>query len=369
MTTSLAAIFHGAERDLEVRRVACPQPRGDEVLVRVLGCTLCGSDLHTFDGRRETPLPTILGHEIVGEISCFGDSAARSDLAGREMRVGDRVTWSIVANCGSCFFCLRGLPQKCLASIKYGHEAMRAGRELSGGLAEHCLLAPGTAIVRLPDELPLAVACPTSCATATISAALAAAGDVQGRNVCLFGAGLLGLTASAMLRVNGAANIVCVEVNESRRARAIEFGATHVVAPDQLAEVADAITGRHGFDTVLELSGSPAAFESGFHSLRRGGTLVLVGSVFPTPPVAISPEQIVRRNLTIRGVHNYVPHDLLHAVEFLANHHGDFPFADLVAEWFPLESAAEAFSRSHDPGNIRVGVCPRHELSHASSNQ
>lgn len=361
MTTSLAAIFHGAGRDLEMCRVACPQPRGDEVLVRVLGCTLCGSDLHTFDGRRETPLPTILGHEIVGEISCFGDSDARSDLAGRELRIGDRVTWSIVANCGSCFFCLRDLPQKCLASVKYGHEPVRPGRELLGGLAEHCLLAPGTAIVRLPDELPLSVACPASCATATISAAVAAVGNVQGRNVCLFGAGLLGLTACAMLRVAGAANIICVEVSESRRGRAMGFGATHVVAPDQLARTADATTERHGFDAVLELSGSPAAFESGFHSLRRGGTLVLVGSVFPTPPVAISPEQIVRRNLTIRGIHNYAPHDLLHAVEFLTNHHYDFPFAELVAEWFPLDAAAEAFTRSHDSSNIRIGVCPQQD--------
>ena len=358
MTTSLAAIFHGSRRELELRQIEQPPPCGDEVLVSVLGCTLCGSDLHTFDGRREVAVPTILGHEIVGEICSHGDSAPLRDLAGRELRIGDRVTWSVVATCGDCFYCLRGLPQKCLASVKYGHEPLRPQRELLGGLAEHCLLVPGTAIVRLPDELPLATACPASCATATISAALAAAGDARERNVCLFGAGLLGLTASAMLRVNGAANIVCVDVNEGRLARALEFGATHVATPDDLKKKAHPITGMHGFDVVLELSGSPAAVEDGWGLLRRGGILVLVGSVFPTPPVPISPEQIVRRNLTIRGVHNYVPQDLLQAVEFLTNHHHDFPFAELVEEWFPLESAAEAFQRGHDAGQIRVGVRP-----------
>jgi alcohol dehydrogenase len=111
MSTSLAAIFHETGRELEMRQLARPEPGGAEVLVRVLGCTLCGSDLHTFDGRRDTPVPTILGHEIVGEISALGDAAPARDLAGNDLRIGDRVTWSIVANCGDCFFCRRGLPQ------------------------------------------------------------------------------------------------------------------------------------------------------------------------------------------------------------------------------------------------------------------
>ncbi|MCF6286659.1 MAG: alcohol dehydrogenase catalytic domain-containing protein, partial [Candidatus Hydrogenedentes bacterium] len=74
MTTSLAALFHGPQQALELRQIPLPQPAGAEILVRVLGCTLCGSDLHTMDGRRETPVPTILGHEIVGEIVSFGDT-------------------------------------------------------------------------------------------------------------------------------------------------------------------------------------------------------------------------------------------------------------------------------------------------------
>lgn len=358
MSESLAAVFYGSGRDMELRRIPTPEPGTDEILVRVLACTLCGSDLHTFDGRRDMPVPTILGHEIVGEISSFGSTASRYDLCGQELRVGDRVTWSIVASCGDCFYCRRGLPQKCLASVKYGHEQMRPGRELLGGLAEHCVIAPGTAVMRLPSEIPLSVACPASCATATVAAAIAAAGAVRGRNVCLFGMGLLGLTACAMLRVAGAANIVGVDVDEDRLERALQFGATHAISPGDMAGTSETLTGSHGFDLVIELSGSPSAFESGWQLLRLGGTLVLVGSVFPTPPVAISPEQIVRRNLTIRGVHNYVPEDLQHAVEFLAAHHQDFPFADLVAEWFPLESVADAFRLGHDPGRIRVGVRP-----------
>ncbi|HEX5499990.1 MAG TPA: zinc-binding dehydrogenase, partial [Thermomicrobiales bacterium] len=319
-------------------------------------------DLHSFAGRRDVPLPTILGHEIVGEIVSRGDAAPQRDLAEQALRMGDRITWSVVAHCGACFFCLRGLPQKCLAAVKYGHEPLRPGKELLGGLAEHCLLASGTSIVRLPDDLPLSVACPASCATATIAAALAAAGELRDRNVCLLGAGMLGLTASAMLRVAGASAIVCADVNASRLERARAFGATHVGAPGDVAGFAAALTERHGFDVVLELSGDPAAFETGWSALRRGGTLVMVGSVFPAPPVAIALEQIVRRNLSVRGVHNYAPHDLLEAVRFLSRHHRDFPFAELVAPWLPLEAAAEAFASGHDPRRIRVGVSPGSDL-------
>ncbi|SIO61643.1 2-desacetyl-2-hydroxyethyl bacteriochlorophyllide A dehydrogenase [Singulisphaera sp. GP187] len=358
MTHSCAAVFDGVPDRLELRRLAIPALQPSEILVQVLGCTLCGSDLHSVEGRRPVPVPTVLGHEIVGEIVEFAGDVPTCDLAGQELKVGDRVTWAIVANCGHCDFCNRGLPQKCLNAIKYGHEPFRPGRALLGGLAEHCLLVAGTGIVRLPDPLPIEVACPASCATATIAAALEAAGDLQGRHVCVFGAGMLGLTACAMARVQGAGEVVCIDPNDTRRERALSFGASRVAQPGDLATLAAEVTGPHGFDVVLELSGHPSAFETAWPHIRVGGTLVLVGSVFPAPPVSISLEQIVRRHLTIRGIHNYAPWHLLAAVDFLSAHHGQFPFAALVAHWLPLSSVAEAFTQGRDPRAIRVGVRP-----------
>ena len=208
---STTAVFDGQAGQLRMAVFPAPKLRRGEMLVRVLGCTLCGSDLHSFEGRRSVPVPTILGHEIVGEIVSFGESAARADLAGKPLAIGDRITWAIVANCGQCLMCQRGLPQKCLQGTKYGHEPLHPGRELLGGLAEHCLLVEGTAIIKLPDALPLAVACPASCATATVAAAMEAAGELHGRSVCLFGAGMLGLTACAMARAAGAVQIICVD--------------------------------------------------------------------------------------------------------------------------------------------------------------
>jgi putative phosphonate catabolism associated alcohol dehydrogenase len=356
MTThSQAAVFNGVAGQLELTEIPIPILQAGEVLVRVLGCTLCGSDVHSVEGRRSVPIPTILGHEIVGTIAAFGSASPMHDLNGEPLRVGDRVTWAIVASCGQCFYCARGLPQKCLCAVKYGHEPFRPGRELLGGLADYCLLVANTAIVRLPEHLPLEVVCPASCATATIMAALEAAGELRDRRVCLMGTGMLGLTACAVARTNGAL-VVCVEPNPLRRERALQFGATRVCAVSELKEVTAEVTEQFGFDVVVELSGHPSAFETAWPLLRIGGTLVLVGSVFPTPAVPLLLEQVVRRQLTIRGVHNYAPRHLGMAIDFLARHHTDFPFAGLVTEWFPLAAISDAFKQSCNPNNIRVGV-------------
>src|SRR5208283_5261802 len=115
-------LFHGSDRPLELRHFATPIPDGAEVLVRVTCCTLCASDLHTHAGRRTAPTPTALGHEIVGRIEAFGSTAARHDFRGQPLAVGDRLSWSVAASCGGCFFCAHELPQKCATLFKYGHE-------------------------------------------------------------------------------------------------------------------------------------------------------------------------------------------------------------------------------------------------------
>ena len=357
-SSSLAAVFCGDAGRIELRQIPTPMPRGGEILVRIESCTLCGSDLHSFEGRRKVPVPTILGHEIVGRIESCGPDATQVDVAGKPLTVGSRVVWGLVAACGDCFYCKRDLPQKCARAVKYGHEAFRSGYELLGGLAEHCLLMPGTAIVRVPDELSLDTVSPASCATATIAAALETVDTLQDRVVCIAGAGLLGLTASAMSRHRGAAAVVVCDLHEQRRTLAKDFGATHCVAQNELEKVLDELTSSHGFDVALELSGSPGAFYSLWPRLRLGGTLILVGAVFPSEPIALAMEQIVRRNLTIRGIHNYGPRHLSQAVEFLQQAQGKYPFEKIVSEWFSLSHIDEALAAAANPANVRIGVKP-----------
>ncbi|MBS0210966.1 MAG: zinc-binding dehydrogenase [Planctomycetes bacterium] len=348
-------VFSGAGRPLEAKRFALPTLGEREVLVRVTGCTLCGSDLHTYTGRRSVPVPTVLGHEILGHIAVFGPGAARQDFTGQPLAEGDRVTWAIVANCGDCFYCRRDLPAKCLHSVKFGHEPLRDGQELTGGLAEYCVLPRGSAIFRLPDQLSDKVACPANCATATVAAVLEAAGAVRKRAVLVLGAGMLGLTACAMANLAGASAVICCDVLPERRQKAMAFGASAVASPDNVAEFVTQLTDGHGVDAVLELSGSTDALEQSLPLLRLGGTAVLAGAVFPTRPLTLEPERLVRRNLTLRGVHNYAPRHLEAALRFLAAAER-FPFASLVSSWLPLAHAEQAFQQAHHGHAYRIGV-------------
>lgn len=354
-----AAVFSGADKPLHVRSFPLPLLREGETLVRVTCCTICGSDVHTFQGRRVTPTPTILGHEILGEVAALPEQGAVQDIAGRPLNVGDRVTWSIAASCGQCFFCARGLPQKCEDLFKYGHEKIGEKHPLSGGLAEYCHLAPGTAIVRVPAEVPDAVACPANCATATVAAALRVGGYCEDEVVLIQGAGMLGLTACAMASAGGAREVIACDVDAKRLERASRFGATQCVrVADETAlkPVVDKATEGRGVDLAVELSGANSAVEAALGSLRIGGRLVLVGTVFPGPDVAVSPETVVRRLLNIHGLHNYTPQDLAAAVSFLTEHHIDFPFADLAGAVFALEEVETAFQHASESGALRVMV-------------
>jgi alcohol dehydrogenase len=358
--SSRAMVFHEAGRPLELLTYPLPRLAEGEVLVRITCCTLCGSDVHTFEGRRSTPLPTILGHEIIGRVAQLPPGREVRDHHGDRLEIGDRVTWSVAAGCGGCFFCKDGLPQKCERLFKYGHERISDRHPLSGGLAEHCHLAPGTTIVRLPSALSDAVACPANCATATVAAALRYAGDCADRVVLIQGAGMLGLTAAAMARSAGAREVVVCDKVSERLPRAGRFGATRTACVQddegELRATVEEVSSGRGVDTAIDVSGAPAAIETGIELLRVGGRYVWVGAVFPARPVAVSAETVVRKILSIQGVHNYGPEDLRAAVRFLSDNHRQFPFQELVAEEFALEDANAAFLHAAGSGALRVAV-------------
>ena len=150
--SSLAAVYERGGAPLRLERFETPAPGPGEALVRVRTCTLCASDLATLAGRRSAPAPSVLGHETVGEIAALGPGGVRAD-DGAPLLVGERVVWAVTTACGSCEACARAWPQKCAARFKYGHEALDSGSPLSGGLAEHVLLRPHSAIARVPDAL------------------------------------------------------------------------------------------------------------------------------------------------------------------------------------------------------------------------
>ncbi|QDU36957.1 L-threonine 3-dehydrogenase [Maioricimonas rarisocia] len=355
--SALAAVFHAPGRPFELSRISLPTLEPGEAIVRIECCTVCGSDLHSITGRREVPVPTILGHEMIGTIAAVGPGNPLQDLDGEPLQPGDRVAWSVAASCGSCTPCQRGLSQKCRRLIKYGHQRLQGRHQLAGGLAEYCHLVRGTAVVRLDPSVSADVLGPVGCATSTVAAVLRAAGDIADRRVLVIGAGALGLTAAAMAQWQGASHVAVCDVNPDRLERARGFGADQLIPWEAAADLATPAP-ENGFDAILELAGAPDAIELAPSLLNVGGTLVLAGTVFPTRPVSLDPEQIVRGLFRIAGVHNYVPADLQQAVRFLTECHQRFPLADFVERTFPLGEIDAAIASAIDTRPCRIAIRP-----------
>jgi putative phosphonate catabolism associated alcohol dehydrogenase len=356
-----AAVFLGADRPLELREFPVPQVAAGEALARVACCTICGSDLHTITGARVEPVPSILGHEVLGVVDRIGDPPL-CDIDGRPLSPGDRVTWSTSVSCGACDRCRNGLPQKCRSLAKYGHGLAEGRCALSGGLAEFILLRPGSAVLKIGPEVPDEVACPVNCATASIASAYRTAGRCSGQRVLIFGAGLLGLTAAAFARSHGAAQVVVCDADANRLARAERFGADRAVAWSADAEVfqerVNAGSEPALFDVILELSGSPDAVEAACRLGDVGARVILVGTVMKCRAVRLDPERVVRQWLSIHGVHNYTPDDLRTAVAFLKQFQTEFPFAELVERTYPLTNVNEAIRFAIEERPVRVAVRP-----------
>jgi len=358
--TSRVAWFDGPESGFRLTDVELPPLAHGEVLVEISAAAICGSDLHTVTGRRPAHVPIVLGHEILGRVVDVAGDITCHD--GEPLVPGDRVTWTIMVSCQSCFFCNSGLPQKCLSLIKYGHADSTLPGPL-GGFATHCRLLPGTAIFRVPDTLADAEAVPANCCTATSIAAFEACGDAPLGNLLILGAGALGVTLSEIAFAKHVGTVFLCDSNTDRLNRITPQPGLVALAANDLVggmpeTISDATQGR-GVDAVIDVTGVPEAIENGLACLRIGGTAVLVGSVFASRPIPLSTEQVVRNLWTITGVHNYAPHHLAAALQFLAEQPAGSMSRSLATSECHLEDLEGALETAKSLDHYRVMVTPQ----------
>jgi putative phosphonate catabolism associated alcohol dehydrogenase len=324
-----------------------PVAGADEILVRLDCCTICRSDLHTWMGRRPGHPPMMLGHEMAGVIETFGTKAPREDHSGAALAIGDRVVCCVYTSCSACTMCQHQLPQKCVELYKYGHEQVTPTQPIGGGTGTHLLLRPGSALFKIPNAVPAELAALATCAGATAASVLRSAGTLHKQRVLVLGAGALGLFAIAMAKRAGA-TVYAADPLSDNRERALCFGAIAVCAPADVSRM----IGVPGVDVALELAGPAESVQRAMDSARIGGTVILAGSVMPVAGFAMNPEQIVRRCLTIRGVHNYHPNDLQFALEAIAE---DIPmYRELIGDSFPLEQIDDAFDHAECTPGVRT---------------
>ena len=352
--------FHGTEGPFEVCEVPVIATPAD-TLVQVSLATICGSDLHTVSGRRDAPTPCVLGHEAVGTIAA---PTQHRSATGELLREGDRVTWSLMASCGRCAYCTdRNLPQKCETLFKYGHARSEGATTLSGGFATHILLRPGTAIYHIPDGITDTEVAPINCALATVVNGLKTIGTFPNETAVIHGAGMLGIYAACYLRQQGYETIAVVDINDGRLETAKRFGATDTFNPDKLsiAEIdtaLKALTNGRGADLGVEVSGVTSGLPNLIAWSAVGGRCLTLGYVYPNAHISVDADHLVRKCVTVRGVHNYHYTALGDSLRFIEESRRHYPFDSLIGETYPLGEINAAFAAAKRRDALRIAISP-----------
>lgn len=271
-----------------------------DVIVRVTTAGVCGSDLHIVHGRDPgIRLGTIMGHEFVGIIEQCGDAVT-------EFKTGDRVVSPFTINCGSCFYCKREMPARCVKSLGFGF-INEDGIGLHGAQAEFARVPlANSTLMKIPDrnlngeplkdEDVLFLGDIFSTAYSTAEGAKIQKGDT----VVVLGCGPVGLLCILAAKLFEPANIVAVDSVEYRLKKAEQFGAI-VVTPDPefvWKTIAEMTNGR-GADAALEAVGHPSALDLAIHAVRPGAVVSVAG--YHTKDSYAFPIQLAyRKNLTLR---------------------------------------------------------------------
>ena len=355
-------VFQGPaiELCLTTEQAELPKIKEGEILGQIKAATICGSDLHTFLGKRNEPFPSILGHEGVVEVV---DHACDNP----DINKGDRLTFTIADFCQNCERCDSNLHQKCYSLFKYGHSHLSDGTGWNGCYASHIVLRKGTHVTKLPDNLPSRIAAPLNCALATMVNAVSPVVDLNclekerktnGKKTALIqGAGLLGLYASILFKEAGYKEIFCSDIHHDRLDMAAKFGAL----PIKLGSEEEHSLKNESCDVVLEACGVKSVFNEGLRVVKPGGTYVLTGMVHPDSKLDVTAEQIIRKCLTIHGIHNYGPTHLDQAVKFLSDTIDKYPYDDLISPSYSLHEINEAVELAKSQQYFRVCIEPNEE--------
>ena len=363
MRTARAAVYEAPNTPFRLKEFPLRPVKRDEALVRVTMSTICRSDIHSYEGRRPNPCPGILGHEIIGVIAELGEGI-KEDMRGDKLAIGDRITWSEYFFDGQCYYRdVLDMPQKCHGVRKYGHDLAEEDPHFLGGFAEYCYILPGTWILKLPDNLSDEEATPLNCGVATMASVTEAAEIGLGDAVVIQGLGLLGLYGAAMAKARGARCVIGLDAVASRLEIAKKFGVDHgidvarVDAKSAIEQVRN-LCPPDGADAVIEVCGVPDVIPQGLQMLRTGGRYVLGGLVNPGASVTIDANMLVKRWITLRGIHNYHPRHLIQALDFVMANRNRFPFKQIVDSRFALKDLDDAFKKASERSVLRAAIVP-----------
>jgi threonine 3-dehydrogenase len=317
------------EPGAEIIDIDIPTPGSDEVLVKVLAASICGTDLHIYQWnewaqRRIKNLPQIMGHELCGEVVEVGTHVTH-------VKKGDIISAETHIACGHCFLCQTGNAHICVNGSIFGVD-------VHGVFAEYAVVPASNAWI-LDKSIPkdyASVMEPLGNAVHTVLA-----GDITGSTVLITGCGPIGLMSIAVSRLCGATKIIATEINDYRIKLAKALGADVVLNPkkDDIVKKVKEKTDNLGVDVVLEMSGNPTAILDAFQALRPGGRYSVLG--IPDKPIEIDVSRdIVFKYVTVQGINGRLMFSTWHkTARFLSS--GRLDLEPIITHRFRLEEFAK----------------------------
>jgi S-(hydroxymethyl)glutathione dehydrogenase / alcohol dehydrogenase len=361
----LAAVHHATNEPLRIEEVELAPPGPAEVCVRIQATGVCHSDWNAIVGDSDIPLPSILGHEGSGVVEEVGDGV-------QGVEAGDHVVLSWMPSCGHCFYCRRGRPNLCESALP----GFFAGTLLNGAIrlsqngqpvyhysflstfAERAVV-PAASCIPIRRDVPLEVAAIVGCAVMTGVGAVINRARVQAGSVAVvFGAGGVGLSVVLGCRLAGARAIVAVDPVASKRALAVELGATHAVDPlaEDAGEVARELTEGRGADYAFVAAGVPALFLQAYTATRRAGTVVCIGLPREGTEVSFPATALVREEKIVTGSLYGTCRDREDMPKLLDLYmEGRLDLDRLITRTYPLDQINEAFA-DMNAGKVARGV-------------
>lgn len=324
----MKALVFKADNHLELAEVPNPEPREDDVLVRVKAVGICGSDVEGFLGKtgRRIP-PVIMGHELAGEVA--------TAPKGCGLEPGEAVTIHPKLFCGQCSFCTSGRTNICPEGTFLG--VMRE----NGGLAE-LVSVPARFVRRVDPQVPWAHACltePLAVATHAAAALLPLTTLQEATNILIVGAGPIGLLLLQVLRSLETAPITVSDPLPARRQLALSLGAQSVLDP-----ASDTIP--PAFEVVFEAVGAAASAVQSLDALQLGGSAVWIGNA--QKQIEINMQAIVTRELTVHGSFLFTERDFQAALKLLES--GSLELSPLLTVKHGLEHGPDLFKALASPG-------------------
>lgn len=347
----MKALLLSEYKQLDVLDLPQPVPAPGELLIQVAACGICGSDVHGYDGSsgRRIP-PIVMGHEAAGIVAATGPGVSA-------FRMGDRVTFDSTVYCGACPYCLRGEMNLCDRRQVVG---VSCGEYRRNGAFAEFVTVPQQIVHRLPASMSFAEAAmlePVSVALHAVKVS-----EIRGGETALvIGAGMIGLLTLQAARAAGCSRVLIADVDATRLRLAESLGATetlHLSGPELAREVLSR-TGS-GVDVALEAVGRDETIQAAIQSVRKGGTVTLIGNI--TPQVTLPLQVVVSRQLRLQGT-AASSGEYPQAIDLISR--GVIQVRPLITAVAPLEDGPRWFERlcAHEPNLMKIVLSPQPGLA------